>query len=154
MQIYQRPADGSRPQQAVIATQTDGVATDVSSDGKWLLYEEESDAAPGYGALKALPLTGGTKLLPVLDRVDWQSNARLMPVSNDWLAYQSSEAGSTEVYLTHFPSGGAKYQVSLEGGNAIGMERGRQAPLLSRRQAEVDQRRSAGQQGFRKRGCT
>ena len=58
MQIYQRPADGSRPQQAVIATQTDGVATDVSSDGKWLLYEEESAAAPGYGALKALPLIG------------------------------------------------------------------------------------------------
>ena len=116
IQIYQRPADGSRPQQALIATQTDAVTTDVSSDGKWLLYEEGSGDAPGNSSLKALPVTGGAKPLLVLDRVDWQSNARLMPGSNAWLAYQSSESGSPEVYLTHFPSGGAKYQVSLEGG--------------------------------------
>jgi hypothetical protein len=116
MQIYQRPADGSRPQQAVIATQTDAVTTDVSSDGKWLLYEEGSYNAPGNASLKALPLAGGVKPFLVLDRVDWQSNARLMPESNAWLVYQASESGRPEVYLTHFPSGGAKYQVSVEGG--------------------------------------
>jgi hypothetical protein len=33
-----------------------------------------------------------------------------------WLAYQSSESGQAEVYLTRFPNTGAKYQVSLEGG--------------------------------------
>jgi len=33
-----------------------------------------------------------------------------------WLAYQSSESGQAEVYLTRFPNVGAKYQVSLEGG--------------------------------------
>jgi eukaryotic-like serine/threonine-protein kinase len=116
MKIYQRPADGSRPQQAVIATQTDAVTIDVSSDGKWLLYEEGSYDAPGNASLKALALAGGAKPFLVLDRVDWQSNARLMPGSNAWLAYQSSESGNPEVYLTHFPSGGAKYQVSVEGG--------------------------------------
>jgi eukaryotic-like serine/threonine-protein kinase len=116
MQIYQRPADGSRPQQAVIATQTDAVTSDVSSDGKWLLYEEGTRDEPGNSSLKALPLAGGGKPIPVLDRVDRQSNARLMPGSNAWLAYQSSESGNSEVYLTHFPSGGAKYQVSVEGG--------------------------------------
>jgi len=117
MQIYRRPADGSRPQEALIATPTDAVATDVSSDGKSLLYEEGSGDAPGNASLKALPLTGAAKPFLVLDRVDWQSNARLMPGSNAWLTYQSSESGNSEVYLTHFPSGGAKYQVSLDGGS-------------------------------------
>lgn len=33
-----------------------------------------------------------------------------------WLAYQSSESGRSEVYLTSFPHAGAKYQVSQTGG--------------------------------------
>jgi Tol biopolymer transport system component len=116
LQVYHRPADGSRTQQAVIATPTDAAPVDAASDGKWLLYEEASKDAAGYSSLKAFPLSGSTKPFLVLERVDWASNARLMPGSNAWLAYQSNDSGSAEVYLTHFPSGGAKYQVSLQGG--------------------------------------
>jgi len=39
-QIYVSPVDGSRPQRVVIATQGEAFPTDVSSDGKWLLYQE------------------------------------------------------------------------------------------------------------------
>ncbi|HET7442229.1 MAG TPA: hypothetical protein VFJ47_13075 [Terriglobales bacterium] len=44
------------------------------------------------------------------------SSAELMPGDNDWVAYQSSESGRAEIYLTRFPNAGAKYQVSLAGG--------------------------------------
>jgi Tol biopolymer transport system component len=114
-QIYERPADGSRPQRLLIPTQNDSYVADVSSDGQWLLYEEGFSGTPKYSQLKAFPL-GEEKPFPVLDRVDSQSNARLLPGSNQWLAYQSSESGRSEVYLTRFPSPITKYQVSSSGG--------------------------------------
>jgi eukaryotic-like serine/threonine-protein kinase len=61
-------------------------------------------------------LAGGTKPLQVLERIDRSSNAELMPGTSNWLAYQSSESGRAEVYLTRFPNSGARYQVSFAGG--------------------------------------
>lgn len=116
LQIYQRPVDGSRAQQLLFATQSDSFPEDVSGDGKWLLYQETLPDAPQYSALKAFPLPGGAKPLQVLERIDWSSNAVLMPGGNEWLAYQSSESGRAEVYLTRFPNAGARYQVSQTGG--------------------------------------
>jgi Tol biopolymer transport system component len=116
LQVYQRPVDGSRAQQLLFATPSDSLAADVSSDGRWLLYQEDLRDTPQYSALKAFPLTGEAKPLVLLERIDYSSNATLMPVSNEWLAYQSSESGRPEIYLTRFPNAGAKYQVSLAGG--------------------------------------
>jgi eukaryotic-like serine/threonine-protein kinase len=115
-QIYASPVDGSRAQRVVIATQGDAFPTEVSSDGKWLLYQEAIQQTPQFSTLKALPLTGEGHPVPVLDRIDAMSNAVLMPGGNGWLAYQSSESGQAEIYLTRFPNAGAKYQVSLAGG--------------------------------------
>jgi eukaryotic-like serine/threonine-protein kinase len=33
-----------------------------------------------------------------------------------WMAYQNNESGRSQVYVTAFPSGGAKWQVSTNGG--------------------------------------
>jgi len=74
------------------------------------------NGTPQYSALKAFPLAGRGKPVVLLERIDSSSNASLMPVSNDWLAYQSSESGRPDIYLTRFPNAGAKYQVSLAGG--------------------------------------
>jgi len=103
-------------QQLLFATPTDAYPEDVSSDGKWLLYQE---ALPNNGesaTLKAMPLNGGMKPLLVAERIDFGSNAVLMPGANSWVAYQSSESGQTEVYLTGFPNAGASYEVSPAGG--------------------------------------
>ena len=35
-----------------------------------------------------------------------------MPLTNEWLAYQSSESGREEIYLTRFPNAGAEYLVA------------------------------------------
>jgi Tol biopolymer transport system component len=115
-QIYARPVDGSRAQRVVVTTQGEAFPTDVSSNGRWLLYQETIQQTPQFSVLKALPLTGEAQPVLVLDRIDALSNAVLMPGGNGWLAYQSSESGQAEVYLTRFPNAGAKYQVSLAGG--------------------------------------
>jgi Tol biopolymer transport system component len=108
--------DGSRPQRAVIATQGEDFPTDISGDGKWLLYQETFQQTPQLSTLKALPLVGEGQPVVVLDRIDALSNAVLMPGNQGWLAFQSSESGQAEVYLTRFPNVGARYQVSLAGG--------------------------------------
>jgi len=33
-----------------------------------------------------------------------------------WMAYQNNESGRSEIYLTQFPGGGARWQVSTSGG--------------------------------------
>ena len=118
-QIYSRPADGSGQQQRVLAGEKKVSAADLSPDGKYLLYEEgDADSAQ----LKALPLSGGGKPFVVVDHLEGMPggmagarNARVAPTGG-WLTYQSNESKQTEVYITKFPSGGSKYQVSIGGG--------------------------------------
>jgi len=114
--IYKRLVDGSRVQQAVIPTQSEAFPTDISRDGRWLLYQETLHDARQFSALRALPLIGGGQPVTVVERIDQLSSARLRPGDNEWLAYQSSDSGRAEIYLTRFPNAGAKYQVSEGGG--------------------------------------
>ena len=109
-------ADGSQPERTLIKSDRDVMPEDVTSDGKWLLYVEAKVGDLTNGELKAFPLAPGLKPFTVLEPVDDLGNARLKPGSNDWLAYQSSQSGSSQVYLTRFPHAGAKYQVSKDGG--------------------------------------
>lgn len=115
VRVLQAPTDGSRQQRTLIKMDADLSPADCTNDGKWLLYEE-AKKGPGQNAtLKAYPLAPGLQPFTVLDSVISSSNARLKPGSNDWLAYQSNESGSSEVYVTRFPHPTAKYQVSRSG---------------------------------------
>ena len=109
-------ADGSQPERILIKSDRNLLPVDVTSDGKWLLYEEAKVGAPTDAELKAFPLVSGLQPLTVLEPLADGSNARLKPGSNDWLAYQSNQSGRAQVYLTRFPHPGAKYQVSKDGG--------------------------------------
>jgi Tol biopolymer transport system component len=118
-EIYARPADGSGPQQRVLAGQQKLAVADISPDNKYLLYEE-GDAQSSQ--LKALPLGGDGKPDLLIDNLEGMPggmagahNARVAPTGG-WLAYQSHESHQTEVYIAKFPSGGSKYQVSVGGG--------------------------------------
>lgn len=120
--IYERPADGSRPQKKILASGYQLFVADVTPDGKYLLYEETTPA--GLTALKAFPLTASGQAFTVLESLEGLSNglssgggtnARVSP-DNGWLAYQSGESGRSQVYITKFPKPAGQYQVSLDGG--------------------------------------
>ena len=108
--------DGSRPESVLLKSERDVMPEDVTGDGRWLVYEETKPGDPASGELKALPLVSGLMPFTVLGPVDDSSNARLKPGTNDWVAYQTSQSGRSQVYLTRFPHPGAKYQVSKDGG--------------------------------------
>jgi serine/threonine protein kinase/Tol biopolymer transport system component len=115
-ELHVAAVDGSQPERVLIKSDRDVMPEDVTSDGKWLLYEEAKVGDLTNGELKAFPLAPGLEPFRVLEPVDDLGNARLKPGSNDWLAYQSSQSGRSQVYLTRFPHPGARYQVSKDGG--------------------------------------
>src|SRR5260370_40990503 len=62
-----------------------------------------------------LPLTGHRKPFPFLQTEFAESYGKLSP-DGRWLAYESNETGTPEVYVQAFPGKEGKWQVSAKGG--------------------------------------
>jgi WD40 repeat protein len=111
--IFEKKAGGS-VETPLLATSNDEWPEDWSKDGRYLAYG--SNAGNGaFGDLHALPLFGDRKPIPVA----------LSPFSEDeprfsfdgkWLAYNSNESGTTQVYVVSFPATDQKRQISTAGG--------------------------------------
>jgi serine/threonine protein kinase len=87
-----------------------------SSDTRFLLHMEQH--GPTGAAIWALPLTGEKKRFVVVKAQSPQGRIiqyRLSP-NDRWLAYTSTDSGREEVYVTHFPSGEGRWQISQTGG--------------------------------------
>ncbi len=61
-----------------------------------------------------MDLAGDRKLVPMLNTPYAERDPKLSP-DNKWLAYTSDENGAPELYVTPFPGGGSKWQVSSGG---------------------------------------
>ena len=90
--------------------------TQLSSDGRPLVHTEQRTAV----TIPALPLTPQKteeQAFPVVLAPSPQARIVQYSLSPDsrWLAYSSTESGREEVYVTHFPSGQGKWQVSQNG---------------------------------------
>jgi serine/threonine protein kinase len=110
--IYRKHSDGSGPEELLVSDELTIVPTDWSRDGKFLLY---SRPLSGIGPIRdtwSLPLEGDRKPARVLDR---GGNAKLSP-DGHWLAYQSGESGTVQVYVEAFGGGQGKWQISTNGG--------------------------------------
>ncbi len=87
-----------------------------SPDGRFILHLEQS--GPTVTGVWALPTFGDKKPFAIVQPQTPQARiiqARLSP-DGRWLAYSSTESGREEVYVTHFPGGAGKWQVSQTGG--------------------------------------
>jgi serine/threonine protein kinase len=87
-----------------------------SPDGKYLLYMAQS--GPTGASIWALPLSDGGKPIRLVEPSTPQARIVQYRLSNDgrWLSYSSTESGREEVYVTHFPDGKGRWQVSQDGG--------------------------------------
>jgi serine/threonine protein kinase/Tol biopolymer transport system component len=89
---------------------------EFSPDGRYLVYDRGS--GPTGGAVWAVPLSGEKKPFPVVQPQSPQNNvfeSRLSP-DGRWLAYTSDDSGSAEIYVSPFPGGGGRWQISTNGG--------------------------------------
>jgi Tol biopolymer transport system component len=113
VRLYARASNGAGLERLVLGTDnTVVVPTDVSRDGRFLLYQ--FGAGPRYGEIWALPLFGDRKPFPVIRSAFETRNAMFSP-DGKFLSYISNESGIPQLYITTFPEAGAKWQVSTNG---------------------------------------
>src|SRR5260370_33011599 len=92
------------------------ISPEFSPDGRYLVHIEQS--GPTGAGIFVLPLTGEKKPFPIVLPPSPQARIIQHRLSPDgrWLAYSSTAPGREEVYVTHFPSGQGRWQVSQNGG--------------------------------------
>ena len=114
--IFAKSADGTGPDRVVIDEDAFDYPRDVSPDQKYLVYMRGATVGTTGTAIWALPLTGNERkpfaVVPSL----YSTGAASVSPDAKWLSYESNESGRFEVYVTPFPGGGAKWQVSTGGG--------------------------------------
>lgn len=113
--IYRKLADGSADPEQVLKAPNIEKPSDISRDNRFLLFEDFSPST--NRDLFFLPLQPGAKPQPYRATPAEEADARFSP-DGRWVAYCSDEnrPGDFEIFVSSFPPGSSKWQVSAEGG--------------------------------------
>jgi Tol biopolymer transport system component len=109
--VMMRPADGTGTPDTIGL----GVLPAFSPDGRHLLCTTFTGPELRDWSLVAIPLEGDRKPITLVRGNPYVADGRVRP-GGDLLAYMSNESGGWEVYLTRFPTGEGRWQVSVAGG--------------------------------------
>ena len=111
--ILRKVIDGTSPVETLLDEANGGQPNSMAPDGSLLVYRT---ATPPYD-LRVLPLDGSKRSRPLLaDPKFSKANGEVSP-DGRWIAYQSNEAGSSEVFVRPFPDvDRGRWQVSAGGG--------------------------------------
>jgi len=118
--LHAHQANGNGQDEVLVDQNTPGQPVTLlwpqwSADRKYLAYMGQSGP---NATIWAMPVTGDKKPFPVVQSTNPQARIFQFRLSPDgrWLAYTSTETGREETYVTHFPTGSGKWQVSQNGG--------------------------------------
>jgi len=120
-QIYRKDPSGAGVEERLTDSPNGKITMDWSRDGRYVLYRE---IAPGTGMdLWALPVDGSNrKPIPLAVTRFNEGGGRFSP-DGKWLAYNSNETGTSQVYVQAFPppvsGSGGKWQISQNGGQEM-----------------------------------
>ncbi len=107
--VFVRNADGRGDAEPLFSIDGQCEVQDWSRDGKYLAI----DSGIGKNDLWILNLEDGESFALVSSEFD-EGYSRFSP-DGKWIGYISNEAGKYELYLTRFPSGEGKWQLSKDG---------------------------------------
>jgi eukaryotic-like serine/threonine-protein kinase len=116
--LFRKAADGVGAEEPV-TTKAGVVQTpqSVTSDGKWLIYQETGQGTSGAADIWRLPLDGQGTPNRIIATSAYERFARVSPDSR-WIAYASDVSGRDEVWVQPFEGTGARRQISRNGGVA------------------------------------
>jgi Tol biopolymer transport system component len=109
--IYRKSVDGAGKAELVHATAGLQKPTNISRDGKVLIFDSEVDERI---SILALDLES-RQAKPLREGVFNDAHGALSP-DGRWLAFDSDETGRPEVYVTPFPGPGRTWPLSTDGG--------------------------------------
>jgi Tol biopolymer transport system component len=112
--LYVKSLIGTEPAELLFSLSMPIFPVDWSRDGSFVIFRQAGQP-PNHGFnFSALPLLGEHKPFRAIDTP--ASHARLSP-EGPWVAYDSDETGTSEVYVQPFPrTAAAKWQISAHGG--------------------------------------
>jgi Tol biopolymer transport system component/tRNA A-37 threonylcarbamoyl transferase component Bud32 len=120
-QIYRKNADSGQQEEQLTSGPRDKILPEWSRDSRFLLFIQIGTTTAED--IWAMPLNGDRQPYPVLATTANDTNPALSP-DGHWLAYESSQSGRPEIFVTPFPESGTvanasspKWQVSLQGGS-------------------------------------
>ena len=111
--LYQKLSSGAGSEEAMLKSSDRIWPSDWSLDGRFILYTQTSPNT--LGDLWLIPLFGDRQPIPFLQTKFNERNGVFSP-DGKWIAYQSDDSGSYQVWVQSFPAG-SKWQVSSEGGS-------------------------------------
>ena len=113
--IYSRSVTEGTPEQVVLSEQGMIYPSEVSPDGRVLLYTR--DLGSGTDLLY-VSLGADRTPHPFVQTAFQERDGQFSP-DGKWVAYQSNDAGHFEIYLQPFPGPGDRIQVSVGGGQHV-----------------------------------
>jgi Tol biopolymer transport system component len=120
-QIFRKDLSNGLPEEQLTTGPGDKIVPDWSRDGRYLLFIQIG--ATTAEDIWAMPLEGDRQPFPILQTPAIETNPALSP-DGRWLAFESSQSGRPEVYVTRFPGSrtavdatASRWQVSTQGGS-------------------------------------
>jgi len=112
--LFEKRSDSTGDAELILESETNKYPTAWSADRRFIAYNTTS---PGKYAteLWIVPRFGERKPYAFLQGSFDVGQGQFSP-DGRWMAYSSDESGKVEVYVTPFPGGGSKWQVSAAGG--------------------------------------
>ena len=110
--VHTTRSDGAGDRKTILKSSVRLEPTDWSRDGRYVLCTRGTIPTDD---ILVIPMDEPEKLFPIVHSNFNEMSAQFSP-DGRWIAYVSRETGRDEVYVTAFPSGGAKWQVSAAGG--------------------------------------
>jgi serine/threonine-protein kinase len=114
--LFAKRADASDSMHLIVASPRHAQEISWSAHGNMLAFRDGFDDGRTRRDIYALPIGDTTRRVVVATKAD-EFNPAVSP-DGQWLAFASDESGRNEVYLTRFPEGGARQQVSTDGGSS------------------------------------
>ena len=111
--LYRKPLAGNVQEERLLESPFMSFPTSWSPDGKFLIFWLQ--ATETQRDIWLLPMTGTRKPQPLLQTKANEVAGQVSPDGN-WLAYQSDESGSNEIYVTQFPQPARSWRISTSGG--------------------------------------
>ncbi len=112
--LFIKNSNGTEAEQSLFESKEALLASDWSSDGKYLMFQHFSTHSGGD--LGFLPMKGDRKPVPFLQE-SYEEGPAVFSSDGRWVAYESGESGArNEIFVRPFPLGSGKWQISTNGG--------------------------------------
>jgi Tol biopolymer transport system component len=112
--LYVKDASGARNEELLFESNESKRPTSWSADGRFLAFTS-ADGPSGKGEIWILPLSGERKPFPFIQTPHFNEQRAQFSPDGRFVAYDSDESGTRQVYVTAFPGPGGKLQVSTNG---------------------------------------